>query len=569
MPSLVLAPADYYLTVGGDPDPGASYAVRLEPTTTPVVDFELEPNDLATTATPLEAGTVMRGRLSPGDDDYYRVTVAGEPQLWQIDVTGSQIGLLEWVQADGVALARGALSPDGAKTTISDMYLEPGEHRFRIAGSGGEYAMALTPLGPPDPDAEREPNDDEAHAEVMLVGDERSGRLPLASDTDIYRFSLAAAEHVLIRMAPPPDGAAAYTLSNGNTTFISRRAPETGELMSYDAALPPGDYLITLHPGVASSGRYHLSISRLDPFAIEADQEPNDMASLARPFPTSLALEGTGTPEGDEDWYRLPAFTAGESLTLRYAGSLSGVRLSDGAADIPVTDDPEAGELTSEPLSSDAPLFVRLVATGDYQLQLSTAALMAVPPAGELPVSLSLVPESSVVAAYEQVGQRVPATITLANQGGDPLDLMLDAVTSHYGWSLDPRPGRRERASRGQPQDTRHHRRGTGRVGGYPRPRDRPRARCRGSGGDRCGRRDPRIATCRPSARIRAGLSPKDCWAASMSRPSPREGRRQARSTRRGRCSCTMARRASTLGSSPTPARCPSRSPSTSPATTL
>ena len=436
LPSLVLSPADHYLTVGGDPDPDASYAVRLAPTTTPVVDFELEPNDLTTTATPLEAGTVMRGRLSPGDDDYYSVTVASDPQLWQIDVTGSQIDLLTWVQGDGAALANGTVSSDQTSAAISDMYLEPGQHRFRVAGRGGEYSLALTPLGPPDPNAEREPNDDEAHAEVMLVADERSGRLPLEADTDIYRFSLAAAEHVLIQVEPPADGAIAYRLANGDTTLLERRVPATGETISYDAALLPGDYLMTLRPGVASSGRYHLSISRLDPFAREADQEPNDMASMARPFPASLVVEGTGTSEGDEDWYRLPAFAAGDILRLRYGGAVSGVRLSDGTAEIAATDDPESGTLTSEPLSSDAPLFVRVVASGDYWLQLSTTALAAVAPPGTLPVSLSLVPEVSSVAAYEQVGQRVPATITLANEGDGHLDLALDVLTSHYGWSV-------------------------------------------------------------------------------------------------------------------------------------
>ena len=115
----------------------------------------------------------MRAWATAGDDDYYRVTVAGDPQLWQIDVAGSALDLLSWVQADGLALAAGTVSDDRSSAAITDMYLEPGEHWFRIAGSGGEYTLHLTPLGPPDPAAEREPNDDEAHAEVLLVGAER------------------------------------------------------------------------------------------------------------------------------------------------------------------------------------------------------------------------------------------------------------------------------------------------------------------------------------------------------------------------------------------------------------
>ena len=316
------------------------------------------------------------------------------------------------------------------------MYLEPGEHWFRIAGSGGEYTLHLTPLGPPDPAAEREPNDDEAHAEVMPVGGERSGRIPLAGDADIYRFSLAAAEHVLIGVEPPPDGAAAFRLSNGSTTLVEQRVPQTGEAIAYDAALPPGDYVIALRTGVASSERYHLSIDRLDPFELRADQEPNDVPTMAPAFPASLEVDGTGRSDGDYDWYRLPAVPAGDALTVRYGGAVSSVHLSDGAADIAATDDPESGTLTSDPLASDAPVFLSVVAAGDYHLQLSSPALVAVPPPGELPVTLSVVPDTATVSAYEEFGQRVPAMIEIANGGADPLDLALDARTSHYGWTV-------------------------------------------------------------------------------------------------------------------------------------
>ena len=175
-----------------------------------------------------------------------------------------------------------------------------------------------------------------------------------------------------------------------------------------------------LRPGVASSDRYHLSISRLDPFDLAVDQEPNDVAAMARPVPGSLVVEGTGTSEGDYDWYRLPALAAGDTLAVRYAGAISGVHLSDGAADIAATDDPESGTLTSEPLASDAPLFLRVVASGDYHLELSSPALAAAAPPGELPVTLSVTPDTAAVSAYESVAQRVPATIEVANGGADP-----------------------------------------------------------------------------------------------------------------------------------------------------
>ena len=434
----------------------------------------------------------MRARATAGDNDYYRVTVAGDPQLWQIDVAGSAIDLLSWVQADGTGLATGTVSEDRTSAAITDMYLEPGEHWFRIAGSGGEYTLHLTPLGPPDPAAEREPNDDEAHAEVMPVGGERSGRIPLAGDADIYRFSLAAAEHVLIGVEPPPDGAAAFRLSNGSTTLVEQRVPQTGEAIAYDAALPPGDYVIALRTGVASSERYHLSIDRLDPFELRADQEPNDVPTMAPAFPGSLEVDGTGRSDGDYDWYRLPAVPAGDALTVRYGGAVSSVHLSDGAADIAATDDPESGTLTSDPLASDAPVFLSVVAAGDYHLQLSSPALVAVPPPGELPVTLSVVPDTAAVSAYEEFGQRVPAIDRDRERGRGSAGP--GARRPHQPLRLDggARPCGRERRRRGQCPGPRDDRGGAGRVGGHPRPHHRPRPRRCRRAGDRIGRRDAR-----------------------------------------------------------------------------
>jgi hypothetical protein len=374
IPALGLAAGPYLFAVRSSEVSDAPYYLRIDATAPPATDFEVEPNDRPPLATAMAADIEMRGRTTVGDDDYYRVTVDGEPQLWGIDVTGGALDRLEWVQADGVTLASGTISGDRALASISDMFLEPGAHWFRVAGNGG-YTVRLTPLGAPDPADEREPNDDAAHAELLLVGGERTGRLPLAADTDTYRFSLAATEHVRLEVEPPADGAAAFRLTSGLTTFASRRAPATGEGLSYDAALPPGDYLLTLQPGVVSSEPYRISLAHLDPFVIAADQEPNDVTAMARPFPGTLVVDGSGTPEGDEDWYRLPPVAMGEVVTVRYTGAVGSITLSDGRADLPAVVDVEAGMLTSDPLASEAPVYLRLQASGDYRVELAAPGL--------------------------------------------------------------------------------------------------------------------------------------------------------------------------------------------------
>ena len=138
---------------------------------------------------------------------------------------------------------------------------------------------------------------------------------------------------------------------------------------------------------------------------------------MARAFPASLAVDGTGTSEGDVDWYRLPAVAAGETLVLRYDGAVDGVHLSDGAADIAATDDPDLGTLDERAAGLGCPALHSVGATGDYHLEFSSPTLVAVAPPGELPVTLSVAPDTAAVSAYEQVGQRVPATIDGLQRG--------------------------------------------------------------------------------------------------------------------------------------------------------
>ena len=71
----------------------------------------------------------------------------------------------------------------------------------------------------------------------------------------------------------------------------------------------------------------------------------------------------------------------------------------------------------------------------------------------------------------------MPATIELVNSGTEPLDLALDARTSHYGWSVALDQADVSVAAGASVQVPATIVVATGRVGGHPRPRHRPRAR--------------------------------------------------------------------------------------------
>ena len=147
----------------------------------------------------------MTGNSSADDPDFHVVTLEGDPQLWQVRVTGAQIDSLSLVRGKGDEVARSRSWGDGSDAVLEDLYLVPGDHVFRVRTFGGDYALEMTPLGPPDPEAEHEPNDDDIRAEAYGVGERKTGRLPTDTDVDHYRFTLAAPDHLRLTLDQPDD----------------------------------------------------------------------------------------------------------------------------------------------------------------------------------------------------------------------------------------------------------------------------------------------------------------------------------------------------------------------------
>ena len=215
---LLLQPGSYLITVTGEASPSDTYALRVDATSSPAPDFETEPDDTPATAVRMAPTTVMRGLALSGDPDVFRVVTTGDPQAWTVQVTGSQLDGLAWLDGDGNPMALGEVSTDRSTAVLADAFLPAGEHLFQVTSDGGEYSLTLTPRGPPDPDAEREPNNDSTRAQPLLLDQQVTGRLPGSSDVDVYRFSLTAVEHVRLRLTAPVDGAiVASLLSSGMT----------------------------------------------------------------------------------------------------------------------------------------------------------------------------------------------------------------------------------------------------------------------------------------------------------------------------------------------------------------
>ena len=86
---LVLPQGMYVLEVTGSVDLASGYRLAVVDTGEPTRDRETEPNDRADTATAWDPALTMTGTLEAADDDVYRVTVEGPPELWSVDAEGT------------------------------------------------------------------------------------------------------------------------------------------------------------------------------------------------------------------------------------------------------------------------------------------------------------------------------------------------------------------------------------------------------------------------------------------------------------------------------------------------
>lgn len=432
--SLLLPVGEYFVRVTGEAAPDAGYMMRLDVTSAPIADYESEPNDTPATATRFDAALVMRGRAEDGDADTYRLTVTGEPQLWQVEARGSDLSSLEWVDGAGYTLGTGVVADDAASATLYDLYLVPGEHRIRLTAEGGDYTLTATPMGPPDPNAEREPNDEATRANRVGMGDTRTGRLR-SRDSDWYRFSLTATEHIAIDVEVPDAAAIVLDLETGSQTLVETRGTGVGQDIHYDALLPPGDYVLWLYSTQPSDQPYRLELRREDPFARVGDLEPNDDLTTAREVPPSGIVRGTGWGIGDRDWYRLPDQPGGR-FAMQVEGEVAFVELIQGDTDVSLRqEDGGSTWSTDEAPVGEASLLV--TALGDYTLRLPGAETASVDP--EIPLGVELEMPTDEVAAWWDAGQHVDGTVRVTNRTTQVLPVTLDAWTSNDGWrvSLD------------------------------------------------------------------------------------------------------------------------------------
>lgn len=303
---------------------------------------EREPNDDPAHATPIRWSGGTQGDASgffgrKRDDDWLKLALAGVPAA-----DGRAVLRLELAPPEGVtpslrlqgdkqpfAEARGVKNEElrlrnvGVETAAGAVSI-----LLRAVDGKSSEARWVLRLGvePPLEGAEREPNNDVAHATPMALG---AGSAQLAGflwpgDADVFRVGGVA-----------PDSFVSFDVDGVDKVDLKlERLGADGKpwVKADDVGVGQGELL---PPARAGEGLVRVSARARDtafdaPYRLTAtvaqvapdeEREPNDGAATATPWlPGSPQMRGRLAPRGDEDWYAITA--TGAPANAHFSGAL-------------------------------------------------------------------------------------------------------------------------------------------------------------------------------------------------------------------------------------------------------
>lgn len=342
----------YYLRVheAGVPHGDAAHPYELTVSSWAAApDEEREPDDDAAHATPIRLTSGTSGQATgffgrKHDEDWLTLSLAGVPA----GPDGRALVRLELAPPEGVTAQ---LKVQGQKELFAEARGQKNDElRLRNVGvnvAEGTVAIALRAVDgrstdtrwvlrvgvePPLDGAEREPNNDVAHATPMPL---TNGTAQLAGflwpgDGDVYHVTGA-----------PPDALVSFDVDGVDKVNLrlERLGADGRSWVRADDAregqgetLPParlgdGYVRVSAHGSdTAFDAPYHLTATVAQP-APDEEREPNDTAQTATPF-AGTAMRGRLAPRGDEDWYAVTG--SGAPLSPKVDGPVpASVRVVD------------------------------------------------------------------------------------------------------------------------------------------------------------------------------------------------------------------------------------------------
>jgi len=338
IPNVGVDPAHtYYVRVreAGAPkgDPDHSYELTVA-TWNASANDEREPNDDATRATPIKLTSGTSGDASgffgrKRDEDWLALPLAGVPAK-----DGRVTLRLEFAPPEGVTPSLKVLAP-GAKEAVAEARgAKNDELRLRnvgvdataaavhvalraVEGKSTEARWVLrVGLEPPLDGAEREPNNDVAHATPLPLsgGTAQIAGFLWPGDGDVYRVSGASPDAQLGFDVDGVDKVDLKLERLGADGKAWMRADDVS--VGQGEILPPakaGDGLVRVSArarDTAFDAPYRLTVTLVQP-APDDEREPNDGPATATQWqPGAAAMHGRLAPRGDEDWYSFTATAA-------------------------------------------------------------------------------------------------------------------------------------------------------------------------------------------------------------------------------------------------------------------
>ena len=432
LPGISLAVGHYLLTVSGTAYPDEPYQIGLRFSGRKRRNAEAEPNDVMGFATSIGKDLPLEAKLAPGDVDYFKLHVEGEPRLWSFSTVGPAVDAVTVLDFAETQLGSGARVEGTQGASANNVFLLPGDYWIRISGTTGAYVLTASVTGVPDRGSEREPNNSDDQAQRLAFGQAIKGSVSDSSDRDVFRFSLFAQDHVRLTVTPTGGDPVAVELEWG---YPSPKRPQgsAGTLpFVYEALLDPGDYILRLKSDKSSPSPYQVDLARLDPFGLPDDLEPNDTPGQARPLPDTLGASGVVTPYLDDDWYRLPDLTTDTRLHVVVTGAVT-ISLIDGDAAVENLSQ-DSGEFEAD-VAAGHPLRLGVKGEGNYRLTVGFAAGLAPKAAMPiLPVTMSMQLDSPSVAAFWIRGQWLHGALQLKNIGATERNLSLRVISSHFDY---------------------------------------------------------------------------------------------------------------------------------------
>jgi hypothetical protein len=331
-------------------DPGPRRPAQV----VPLVD-EKEPDDDLPHAQPFEAGKGIRGTIGPAhlvkgkpasDEDLYSFVDSGggadggfnEVRVQLSGVAGVDL-VLEALDGDGKRLVVANEGAAGEPEVIPNLATQPGHTyylRVRAAGTppaveSAPYELTVqssrAPVG-----AEREPNDDEAHATQLPSLADVSGYYGRRRDEDWLRLPpVDPGKEATLRLElTAVDGVTPQLrvlLPGGKQVLANARGGRGDELRLRNVSVPGGVAPLVVLKAIEGRNldlRWSLKLGVEAPLD-GAEHEPNDTIESANPI-GEPPLSGFLWP-GDADFYCSPAGPSPDSLSTFELEPVEGIDL--------------------------------------------------------------------------------------------------------------------------------------------------------------------------------------------------------------------------------------------------